>query len=963
MKHLLISITTLMLTALFGYGAETYPSAQIWVSRVCDDVTEDNIADVEFDLRLNDSIQVALHDIKYRNGEYVMLFEGPAGNYTLWCDHEDYESTQKQFHYRGRSLGYNDLGDVRMKRLHTKKLNEVTVTGTHIKMVMRGDTIVYDAAAFELAEGSMLDALVSQLPGTELKDGRITVNGKFVSSLLVNGDEFFSGSPKVALENLPAYTVKNIKVYDRAADNQYLHGGKDGKLPGDENIVMDVNLKKEYSVGWIGNVDGGYGTSDRYVGKAFLLGYTERLRLAAYGNFNNIQDTQSAQSGGNWGGGWGQEGELAVKMGGLDYVWSKNPTRISGNLMLTHENVKVRTKESTQNFYDTGDIYGRSRTDSRDSKFHLISRHQLQRVSDNSFLRISPEVDYLTNNYTYRSESANFTINPAESYRGQALDSLFDATASTRFSTPLLTRTSNRNMGNMKWIIGRLEGWYDTKWVGAKVNGEYWRTTNRKYTTYGQTPGEMSADAGSGTQLTQQYLDRVSTNWNVTARLEHTYTYRPYSAEHAHWMQITASLLYDHTYADRDNILSQLIQEQAENVDFAPSAIDRGRLALDAANTNYSASNTDRYAPTVNLSYIYKPYGDAHPGNLYNVTLTLNDNIYHDTYRYRNEMQMDTTARRTYNTLRPTLYLSHTIYEDTYQRNFKLSYSYNESMPSLSYNINTINTSDPTNIYVNNPGLGRSRSHNVNFNYRYARQRLGRSINFDLTYNKRDNVVVQARLYDRNTGVSTWRPENINGNWSANARFDGMLPFGSNQQFQLNGSTDATYTNSVDYATETTELTRSIVRNLNIRQQLTLSYRLGAHSFSLYASAAWLRATSNLQLIDDINAWDVRAKANCMLNFPHSWQLSTDMNLYCRRGYNDQTLNTTDWVWNASISKSLIHNSLTLKVNAVDILNQISSVRYSINAQGRTETWTNTLPRYVMLHVIYRFHITPKRPS
>jgi hypothetical protein len=455
----------------------------------------------------------------------------------------------------------------------------------------------------------------------------------------------------------------------------------------------------------------------------------------------------------------------------------------------------------------------------------------------------------------------------------------------------------------------------------------------------------------------------VSTNWNVTARLEHTYTYRPYSAEHAHWMQITASLLYDHTYADRDNILSQLIQEQAENVDFAPSAIDRGRLALDAANTNYSASNTDRYAPTVNLSYIYKPYGDAHPGNLYNVTLTLNDNIYHDTYRYRNEMQMDTTARRTYNTLRPTLYLSHTIYEDTYQRNFKLSYSYNESMPSLSYNINTINTSDPTNIYVNNPGLGRSRSHNVNFNYRYARQRLGRSINFDLTYNKRDNVVVQARLYDRNTGVSTWRPENINGNWSANARFDGMLPFGSNQQFQLNGSTDATYTNSVDYATETTELTRSIVRNLNIRQQLTLSYRLGAHSFSLYASAAWLRATSNLQLIDDINAWDVRAKANCMLNFPHSWQLSTDMNLYCRRGYNDQTLNTTDWVWNASISKSLIHNSLTLKVNAVDILNQISSVRYSINAQGRTETWTNTLPRYVMLHVIYRFHITPKRPS
>ena len=84
-------------------------------------------------------------------------------------------------------------------------------------MVMQGDTIVYNADAFNLAEGSMLDAFVSKLPGCKLtNDGRIYVNGKYVESLLVDGHDFFSGYPKVALQNLPAYTVNKIKVYDKA---------------------------------------------------------------------------------------------------------------------------------------------------------------------------------------------------------------------------------------------------------------------------------------------------------------------------------------------------------------------------------------------------------------------------------------------------------------------------------------------------------------------------------------------------------------------------------------------------------------------------------------------------------------------------------------------------------------------------------------------------------------------------
>lgn len=101
----------------------------------------------------------------------------------------------------------------------------MTVTATKVKFYNKGDTLFYNADAFVLFEGSMLDALVRQLPGVELHpDGQIFVNGRFVESLLLNGKDFMKGDNKVLLENLGAYTVKDIKVYDRQEDMDKLLG-------------------------------------------------------------------------------------------------------------------------------------------------------------------------------------------------------------------------------------------------------------------------------------------------------------------------------------------------------------------------------------------------------------------------------------------------------------------------------------------------------------------------------------------------------------------------------------------------------------------------------------------------------------------------------------------------------------------------------------------------------------------
>ena len=416
-------------------------------------VTINPIKDPKFTLMYNDSIEVPFQQLQQESeNSYRLEFDYRVGKFTVRVVAEGHEEAYKEFRVSNKRNTMFGIGTIYMQKEFSKTLREATVQATRIKMVSRGDTIVYDAAAFELAEGSMLDALVAQLPGAELKDGQIKVNGKFIESLMVNGEDFFAGNPKVALESLPAYTVKNIKVYDRAANDDYLRGKPTGQkkaLGEDEHMVMDVILKKAYSSGWLGNVDGGYGLPDnRYLGKAFGMGYTGKWRVAAYANLNNIKDTQSGGTSGQWNGGWVQDGELDVKMGGLDYLYSRDKTKVSGNVMLTHEEPEVERKASTVSFFDSGDVYGRSLSKSNEKKFHLVTSHQLQYSGEKAYLEVAPMVDYMRNNYNRLSRSAQFTANPREVYRLEALDSLFtQGGPNGNYAAALLNRTTNETEG------------------------------------------------------------------------------------------------------------------------------------------------------------------------------------------------------------------------------------------------------------------------------------------------------------------------------------------------------------------------------------------------------------------------------------------------------------------------------------------------------------------------------------
>ena len=228
------------------YGTDYNHNVQ---GSIVDNFTNKGLDSVLVTLMANDSTMLSTC-MSDEEGSY--MFEiSKTGKYIIKAERKGYETSYMNCELRSQREFFVAVNCIRMDKVY--QLREVTVTSTKIKMVMRGDTIVYNADAFNLPEGSMLDALVSKLPGAKLtKDGEIFVNGKKIESLLVNGNGFFAGNPRVALDNLPAYTVNKIKVYNQDGAASRIMG----RDMGDRSYVMDVRLKKEYSTGYLGNLEG-----------------------------------------------------------------------------------------------------------------------------------------------------------------------------------------------------------------------------------------------------------------------------------------------------------------------------------------------------------------------------------------------------------------------------------------------------------------------------------------------------------------------------------------------------------------------------------------------------------------------------------------------------------------------------------------------------------------------------------
>lgn len=294
---------------------------------------------------------------------------------------------------------------------------------------------------------------------------------------------------------------------------------------------------------------------------------------------------------------------------------------------------------------------------------------------------------------------------------------------------------------------------------------------------------------------------------------------------------------------------------------------------------------------------------------------------------------------------------------------FKLLYNRHIDYVPLNRLVDITDSRDPMNIFQGATSLKNAATNGVNFQWMkmvWGRHRWSENVN--LNFRWIDNALVRGYSYDPATGVRTYRMYNASGNWLAMASHGFNKNFGPTDQFSVGANTDATYGKSADmvgYGEAAVE--RTWVKNLTLGQGLKLTYRKGRNYITLNGRVDWRDTRGNRDGFNKFSATTLQYGLTGLVNLPKSITFSSDLTAYTRRGYADPSLNTTDVVWNARISYALPGGKWVIMLDGFDLLHQLSNVSYNANAQGRTETWTNVLPRYAMLHVQYRLNIQPKK--
>ena len=365
-------------------------------------------------------------------------------SYIVKAECEGYESKcinhTIKYIARNKSFSFPSLL-LKKKFNHDVALDDVVVTGTKVKLAYRGDTLVFNASAFNVPDGSMLDALIRQMPGAEMKsNGDIYVNGKKIDYLLLNGKDFFKGKNQVMLDNLPYYTVKELKVYDRSSEKSRLMGKEMEK----KDYVMDVALKREYSRGYIANVEAAGGTEDRYLARLFGLYYTDNSRISVFGNMNNMNETRRPGSQGDWSPSNSPQGQKTTRQVGVDFNASSKSQMIreQGNVTFAWDNTHDLTHSSQENFASTGNIFGRSISDSR-SDNHSFNLYNNFRVSGKVGVWSDTRIDYSDRKSSSSNLSATYSANPE---RWGDIRQTIDSTFAQNVSGSLHDIITNRSL-------------------------------------------------------------------------------------------------------------------------------------------------------------------------------------------------------------------------------------------------------------------------------------------------------------------------------------------------------------------------------------------------------------------------------------------------------------------------------------------------------------------------------------
>lgn len=870
------------------------------------------------------------------------------GKYWINASIEGYDPVMKAMNITkiGSRESMRDIERIVMNK-SPLALNAVTVQASRIKFYNKGDTLVYNADAFDLPEGSMLSALIAQLPGVELKDnGQIFVNGKFVESLLLDGKDFFSKNNSIMLENLGSYLVKDITVYEKAGKlSDFL-----GKNIGDSEYVMDVRLKKEYQTGLLGNVEGGYGTDERYLGRLFGLLYTSNLRLGLFGGTNNLNDNQMPGEYNSSKPDYQMQGTRVTRNAGLQYNISSGDKKFEGEGRVYYNNGITDSRNETNriNFLPSGNNYQYSFTNNR------FEQHSLSFFSRNGFNRTKSRLTFSVYfDYNHSRDDIDGTSLTTEKevtdISKEYIRDLYQFPASSflnevinRSLTSSLSR-SNRYNGSI-YINEMIKIPYTTDVLQfsatAGVKGYNQRTENGYIVNSGSSAdpfineilwGDSRPKTGWYTKIEARY---TYLNPGVLV-LDPTYTFsfdRNFKGNEVmtvdNWTGAEQPGLYpwgDAVYSPTDSYESQNDElRHSLSLKFSKSKIN-GTVGVDFVKNNI----------------IYRRGGEIYDVSRFSVIPVVKDLMY--TRRFGK-------VRRG----------SYGGFGEKHQ--LQLIYNLSGVTPTMEWLVPITDDTNPLYIIKGADKLKNQLNNDIKLRW-LLHTDYTRKLNhtLDAGYTFIINSLTRKVVYDSNTGVRTLTPANINGNDIKYLTSILSLQFGRRNQFTIANNGSLRWINSNDMlGTQNIETEKSRVNSSIIADNFRFDWQIGKHKLGFIADLNWQMTEASKNIWADLEALTLGFGVNALLRLPYNWNLSTDLTYWRRNGFELPGSNKNSVLWNLKITYTPAQSGWTLIAEGYDMLHQFNNITYNVDAQSRTVTLSNTIPRYFIFHAIYRFNIKPK---
>ena len=817
-------------------------------------------------------------------------------------------------------------------------LDEAVVTAEAPPVQSVGDTLVYNAAAYKVTDGAVLEELVGKMPGVEIADdGTIRINGQELKKITVNGKEFFGGDVKTGLKNLPVDMIEKIKTYNKESDMERLTGIDDGE----DEVTLDIIVKKNHNNGWFGNADVAGGSEERFATRVMLNHFTSDFQGSFIGSSNNANDM-------GFGGGanarWRQnKGFTNSHHAGLNFALDKGKVEWGGSVKFSYLDEHANFRNSAERFNSGKSVFSNSNGYNRNIPMDIKGDMRIEwHPNKNTSVVLKPVWTYGTTETDNRGEAGSFVEDPL-AYVPNPNDYLKDTLTADPLAGIRTNVNDNLNHAERKRWSGGLSVMANRRIsdkgrsIGMRLSASGGGNDNDQYrnnkTHYFRMKNSMGEDS---ILYRNQYITAPTSKYGYSAQL----TYSEPIAK-----GVFLQLSYQFSYKYNDN--------QRSTYNFMEYDGWEPGMSLPQG---YQSAEIDSLSKSG--EYHYYNHNISLTTRVMRKKFTLSAGVSLQPQHTRLEYHL---ADQAVNTQKDIFNYAPKVdfkYRFSKKKQLRLMYHGVSQQPNVDLMLPITDNSSPLNVRVGNPGLKPAFNHTMRLSFNSYNVDHQRSIVFNLNGRLKQNSISQSSMYNEETGGRTTTPMNINGNWDVGANFSIHTAL-KNKQFYIGSNTTVNHVNDVSYFYDRKEKTgmKNTITDTYIREKLTGTYRNDWMEATVNGSISYRLERNRMHPHNNQEPLTFYYGGNLNFIFPWGMKMVTNIVNQSRRGYTDTSMNRDELIWNALLSQSLFKGNATLSVEAYDILQRKSNLSRNFTSYQRSVSQYDGINSYVIVHFIYRLNI------